>query len=344
MNTFTLPKLHNAMWPGLVGKGDGPDQQPAISLDQMLQMTISANYADQKFDGVDLFIGEPHINPKISADDLWRLGDKIANMNLTVGSLVPAIWPGAGGGSAMSDGEGRAEFLKAVTDACRIGKILRAHGVRKYGVIRVDSAEFGLSTWSRSRMRNTELIVETFGLAAEIARSHGERLAAEMEICWAGMHSCYRMLEVLETVNMPEVFGVQIDLAHVHTAMLGYNAPGDRMLDEGYTEEQFYAAYAEVAKMLRPWTIDLHIAQNDGTVHGEGDHAKTGKHCLPNDPAGKLDIVKCAGYWLQGASGRGIEHICWDGCMLPNATLEYAGTWDSVLRKMVEVRDTHGWS
>ena len=73
---------------------------------------------------------------------------------------------------------------------------------------------------------------------------------------------------------------------------------------------------------LRPWTIDFHVAQNDGQVHGAGSHDKTGKHCPADDPNGKLDIVKCAGYWLQGAAERGIKHICWDGCMFPNAMLE----------------------
>ena len=34
------PKIHNAMWPGLVGKG--PDSEPPISLDQMLDLTAAA--------------------------------------------------------------------------------------------------------------------------------------------------------------------------------------------------------------------------------------------------------------------------------------------------------------
>ena len=50
---------------------------------------------------------------------------------------------------------------------------------------------------------------------------------------------------------------------------------------------------------LRPWTIDFHVAQNDATVNGSGSHDKTGRHCLPNDPNGKLDIVKHAGFWLR---------------------------------------------
>ena len=50
---------------------------------------------------------------------------------------------------------------------------------------------------------------------------------------------------------------------------------------------------------LRPWTNDFHVAQNDATVKGSGSHDKTGRHCLPHDPNGKLDIVHDAGYWLR---------------------------------------------
>ena len=34
------PALHNAMWPGLVGKG--PDSEPPIDLDTMLDLTAAA--------------------------------------------------------------------------------------------------------------------------------------------------------------------------------------------------------------------------------------------------------------------------------------------------------------
>ena len=35
-HTNTFPKLHNAMWPGLVGKGS-PGAEPTIDLDTMLE-------------------------------------------------------------------------------------------------------------------------------------------------------------------------------------------------------------------------------------------------------------------------------------------------------------------
>jgi hypothetical protein len=58
---------------------------------------------------------------------------------------------------------------------------------------------------------------------------------------------------------------------------------------------------------------------------------------------GRLNIVKHAGPWLQGAKDRGMQHICWDGCMFPNATLEDPRTWNAILGVMLKVRDAHGW-
>ena len=39
-------------------------------------------------------------------------------------------------------------------------------------------------------------------------------------------------------------------------------------------------------------------------MNGSGSHDKTGRHCLPNDPNGKLDIVTHAGYWLRDDNGK----------------------------------------
>ncbi len=337
------PKLHNAMWPGLVGKGTDAGQEPPISLERMLELTAAAEVDGQKFDGIDYFLFLPHTDPSASEDELRRIADLIASHGFSVGSLVAPVWPGTVGDSAMGDAAAREKFLSAVTLACRIAKVFEAHGVRKYGVIRVDSAEFGIDKWRADEKANTARIVETFQMAAKIAQDHGQRLAAEGEICWAGMHSWRDMLDVLEGVGMPEAFGFQADLAHTYLYLLGYNAPEYAMLSATYSQEEFYEAYAAMTDKLRHWTIDFHVAQNDGHVHGAGAHDKTGKHCPADDPNGKLDIVKCSGYWLQDAAARGIEHICWDGCMFSNATLENPKTWNTILSKMIAVRDAHGW-
>ena len=60
---------------------------------------------------------------------------------------------------------------------------------------------------------------------------------------------------------------------------------------------------------LRPWTIDFHVAQNDATVKGSGSHDKTGRHCLPNDPNGKMDIVRVAGAWMRDDSGEPTRRV-----------------------------------
>ena len=57
------------MWPGIVGKGsDGAE--PTIDLDTMLDLTAAAQVDGIKFDGVDIFLYEPHINIDISDDEL----------------------------------------------------------------------------------------------------------------------------------------------------------------------------------------------------------------------------------------------------------------------------------
>jgi sugar phosphate isomerase/epimerase len=328
-------KLHNAMWPGLVGKEPGTDHPP-ISLDHMLELTAATEMNGRKFDGVDLFLFHPHTDPDISDDDLKAMADKIASHGLNVGSLVAPIWPGTVGASAMGSAEDQGKFLLAIEKACRIGKLLNEHGVRKYGVIRIDSAT-GPAEWVADPAGNTKKIADTFQKAGKIAANYGERLAAEGEICWAGMHSWKAMLDTLEATNMPGTVGFQADLAHTYLYLLGYNAPESALLQEGYSEEEFWSAYKIMTDGLRPWTLDFHVAQNDGSVHGTGSHDKTGRHCLADDPNGKLDIAQASAYWLKDAADRGMEHICWDGCMFSNETLEKPETWQHILQAMIAV-------
>ena len=341
------PALHNAMWPGLVGKG-GPGAEPPIDLDTMLNMTAAAHVNGTKFDGVDLFLFDPHVSIDASDDDLKRLADTIRGKGLVVGSLVAPVWPPTGGGSAMGSDEERTSFLTQVRKACAIGKKLRELGIRKYGVIRIDSAA-SPGEWAKDPAGNTRKIAETFRKAADIAEGHGERLAAEGEICWGGMHSVKRNVELLEMVNRPQTVGFQADMAHTLLFTMGYNAPDDRILPENFDWTDRTALDAGLEKMtsaLRPWTIDFHVAQNDATVKGSGSHDKTGRHCLPYDPNGKLDVVRHAGFWLRGEDGkptRKFQHICWDGCMFPNAVMTQQRTWNEILGVMVKVRDAHGW-
>ena len=345
--SYAFPKLHNAMWPGLVGKG--LDSELPISLDTMLDLTQQAEVDGVKFDGVDLFLSLPHTDIDSTDDDLKRLADNLGQRGLVVGSLVAPVWPPTGGGSAMGSDDERKRFVVQVRKACAIAQKLRALGIRKYGVVRIDSAS-SPADWAKDPAANSKRIAETFREACNIAESFGERLAAEGEICWGGMHSWKRMVELLEMVGRPETLGFQADMAHTLLYTLGYNAPEDRILPQGYDwidQEVLYDALRQMTHALRPWTIDFHVAQNDATVKGAGSHDKTGRHCLPNDPNGKLDVSRAAGMWLRDDNGnltRAIPHICWDGCMFSNDTMMKPGTWRNILATMIAVRNAHGWN
>ena len=335
------PKLHNATWPGIVGKG--PDSEPPISLDTLLDLTVNAEVDGVKFDGIDLGLFEPHFNIDESDDGIKRFAEKVAKLNLNVGSLVAPIW----GGPAMGSKEDRAVFVDMVKRSCRFGQKLKEYGVRPSGIIRIDSASKP-EAWNADPVNNTKLIAATFREACDVAADFGEKLAAEGEICWGGMHSWTAMIETLESVYRPNI-GFQADMAHTLLYLLGYNSPQDRILPENFDwndQATLDAGLKKLTAALRPWTLDFHVAQNDGTVHGTGAHDKTGRHCQALDPNGKLDIAKHAGFWLRnedGALTKAFKHICWDGCMFPNEVMTKQQTWNDILASMIKVRDQHGW-
>lgn len=341
MSANNFPKLHNATWPGIVGKG--PDSEPPIPFDKMLEMTAAAEVNGVKFDGVDLGLLDPHVDINIDDDGIKKLADKVASYNLNIGSLVAPIW----GGPAMGSSDDRKFFVEHVKKACNIGKRLREIGIRPYGIVRIDSAS-SPHDWAKDPVGNTKLIAQTFREACDVAADYGERLAAEGEICWGGMHSWKAMVDTLEAVDRPNI-GFQADMSHTLLYLMGYNSPQDRILPENYDwkdRQVLKDALKKLTAVLRPWTIDFHVAQNDGTVFGSGSHDKTGRHCQATDPNGKLNVPEDAGFWLRDENGqltKAFNHICWDGCMFPNEVMNKQQTWNDILATMIKVRELHGW-
>ena len=334
------------MWPGLVGKGS-PGAEPLIDLDTLLNLTAQSEVGGVKYDGVDLFLSDPHVGIDSTESDIRHLADKIQGKNLVVGSVVAPVWPPTGGGSAMGGPEDRKKFISQVEKACRIARQLREFGVRPYGVVRIDSA-CSVTDWAKDPKNNTKTIAATFREAGKIARDHGERLAAEGEICWGGMHSWKHMVELLEKVDLPKIVGFQADMSHTHLYLLGVNAPEHRLVPKNFHWEPdvFHRTMTRLVAALRPWTIDFHVAQNDGSVFGSGSHEKTGRHCQIGDPRGKLNVTRDSGYWLRDGDGKvtkKMKHICWDGCMFPNDVMLKQETWNNILAGMISVRENHGW-
>ena len=142
------------------------------------------------------------------------------------------------------------------------------------------------------------------------------------------MHSWKRMVELLELVNRPKTMGFQADMAHSLLYTLGYNAPEDRLLPPDFDWSQqgvLMEALRTVTDALRPWTIDFHVAQNDGTVKAAPARTtRPGGTVSSAIPTAKMDIIAVAGLWMRGKDGkptRAYEHICWDGCMFPNSVM-----------------------
>ncbi len=116
-----FPKLHNAAWPGVVGKGSA-GAEPFIDLDTMLDLTAAAEVDGVKFDGIDLFLFDPHVDIDSTDDDLKTLADKVHVAR--AGDRLRRRPGLAADRRRLGDGQrGRAQqFLEQVRKGCRIAQ------------------------------------------------------------------------------------------------------------------------------------------------------------------------------------------------------------------------------
>ena len=213
--THTFPKLHNAMWPGLVGKGS-PGAEPAIDLDTMLDLTAQASVDGVKFDGVDLFLFDPHVSIDAS-DRRSESGSPTRSRakGLVVGSLVAPVWPPTGGGSAMGQRRGPQELpRRRSARRVRSRRSCATSGIRSYGVVRIDSAS-GPADWAKDPDGNTETHrrdvppgVRHRRRLRRAARGRRRDLLGRHAQLEADGASCSRL------VDRPKTLGFQADMAH----------------------------------------------------------------------------------------------------------------------------------
>ena len=218
-------------------------------------------------------------------------------------------------------------------------------------MIRIDSAA-SPAEWAKDPEENTKRIAQTFREACAIAEEFGERLAAEGEICWAGMHSWRRNVRIAGDGGPAANAGLSGRHGAHDAVHDGLQRSGRPSAARKFRLDAARRIGGSVSRRwpsaLRPWTIDFHVAQNDGTVNGSGSHDKTGRHCQPLDPNGKLDIVRDAGAWMRdddGQSRRARSSISagMAACSrIPSCSIRK--TWNDVLRVMIAVRDAHGWN
>ena len=105
------------------------------------------------------------------------------------------------------------------------------------------------------------------------------------------------MVDLLEAGRTgPKTLGFQADMAHTLLFTLGYNAPEDRILPEDFdwNDRDALDEALQDADRARcgPGRSTSTSPRTTRTVNGSGSHDKTGRHCLPNDPNGKLDIAR----------------------------------------------------
>src|ERR1044072_5433686 len=119
-HTNNYPKLHNSTWPGVVGKG-APGAEPVIPLDTLLELTANADVDGVKYDGVDIWLADPHISIESSKDEVKRVADHIASYGLKIGSFVGPILDGGGGGAALGSAGGRERLVEEGEKGCQDG-------------------------------------------------------------------------------------------------------------------------------------------------------------------------------------------------------------------------------
>ena len=294
----------------------------------MLDLTAKAEVDGIKFDGVDLFLFDPHISIDIDDDGLKTSGRQGRATGFVVGSVVAPVWPPTGGGSAMGSDEDRKKFVEQVRKACRIASKLRELGVRPYGVVRIDSA-CGAGDWAKDPEANQRRSPRPSAQACDVAEEFGERLAAEGEICWGGMHSWKKMVRPAGARGPapdPRLPGRHGSHAPLHAGLQRARGRASCRPTWDWSMPSSSTRRYEDADGRRcaPGRSISTSRRTTRPCNGSGTHDKTGHHCLPNDPNGKLDIAHHAGYWLHGDDGKltkAIRHICWDGCMFPNAVM-----------------------
>ena len=277
------PKLHNAAWPGVVGKG--PGAEPPIDLDTMLDLTADAEFEGVRFDGFDLFLYAPHIEIDSSDDQIRQLADKARARNLEIGTVVAPIWGATGGGAAMGNAEERAKFLAQVRKGCRIAERLRQLGIRPNGVVRLDSAS-PVEAWYEDPMGNQKRIAETFREACKIAETTANGWPRKAKSAGA---ACIVGSGCWIPGDGRSCGDAGLRGRHGPHAALsaGLQCAGGR-----HSARQFQLAQRrQVRGRLLP--VDRRLAalddrfprrpeQRHGT--GNGSHDKTGRHCLPGDP------------------------------------------------------------
>ena len=268
-----FPKLHNAMWPGLVGKGAelGAADRPRHDARPDRRRRGGRRQVRRRR---PLPAPTRTRRSTPTTTTIKRLADKVA-----VARPRRRLGGGAGlaaGGRRLGDGLGRrtaSASSRWSPSPAASGQRLRELGVRPYGVIRIDSAPPrrrmgegpgrqhaahrrdlppGLRRRRRPRraagLRGRDLLGRHAFLEGDGRHARGDRPPGDPRL--PGRHGAHPALRP----------GRQ-------RARGAARCPRTSTGSDGAALD---AALTQLTDALRPWTIDFHVAQNDGTVYGDG--------------------------------------------------------------------------
>jgi hypothetical protein len=319
------PKLHNAMWPGIVGKGAGRQRADhraryAARTDRQRRSRRAEVRRRRPVHHRSAFRHRQRCRRRSSACRPHR------ELRPQGRLLRRADLGRAGGGSAMGDADERKRFLTQVEKGLRsASRCARSASARPAG-IRIDSST-GVEDWDKDPEGNTKKIAETFREAGKIAQDHGEFIVAEGEICWGGMHSWRENVKLLEMVNMPDVVGYQADMAHSMLFVLGANAEKDRSCPPTTTGATRPRSMPPTRRSPTRCAPGPRFPRRPERRHDvrlrrprKDRPALPGRR--PERPARYGQARRLLAARREGNLTKRMRHICWDGCMFPNAVME----------------------
>ena len=265
------PALHNAMWPGLVGKGAGRRAADRSRHDARPDRRRRGRRRQvRRRRSVPVRPARQHRLDRRRPEAARRQGRARRTWSSARWWRRSGRRPAAARRWAATTE--RKAFLTQVRKACAIGRKLRDLGIRQYGVIRIDSAA-SPADWAKDPGRQHEEDRRDVprrrrhrrGLRRAARRRRGDLLGRHAQL-EAQRRAARSWSDRPKTRRLPGRHGAHAALhAGLQRARGSRSCPEDFDWSDRTTLDD---ALQKMTRALRPWTIDFHVAQND--AHGQG--------------------------------------------------------------------------
>ena len=329
----TYPKLHNAMWPGLVGKG--PDSEPPIEPRHHARPDRRGR-GGRRSGSTAWTSSPPPRTRRIDASE--RRSGALADA-VRVARPGDRLDRGAGlaaGGRRLGDGQrGGARAVRrrwSARPAVIGGRLRRAGGAaatassastRATGVAGLGGRpgrQHARASRRRSARRATSPRTTASGWPPR-ARSAGAACmaGATCSICWR------RSAGRTPSASRP-TWRTRC------STRSAYNAPEDRIVPDGFRLGHGGAGCGAEDHDRRAAALDHRLPRGAERRHREGHRAvarqdRAGTACRTTRTASSTSSTTpasgCAA--TDGEPTRAFQHICWDGCMFANEAMTAAG-------------------